>query len=135
MRSRCQNPKHVHFDWYGGRGITVCERWQSFENFFADMGKRPDGTSIDRIDTLGNYEPGNCRWATTVTQNRNRGDFNLLIEFKGERRLLLEWAQITGIKYQTIWRRIYRANWSIERALSTPVPASAMVQIGGPTCV
>jgi hypothetical protein len=72
MRQRCLNPNTAAYPNYGGRGITVCEDWHSFENFYADMGDPSPGLSIDRINNDGNYEPGNCRWATRAEQTRNR---------------------------------------------------------------
>ena len=84
MRARCTNPKNKRYDDYAGRGITVCERWKSFENFLADMGERPIKMTLDRIDVNGNYEPSNCRWADAKTQANNKRKLRVLDKFTSE---------------------------------------------------
>lgn len=107
MISRCTLPNADRKKRYFYRGITVCERWlHSFENFYADMGKRPsDKHSIDRKDNDGNYEPGNCRWAIKTKQTRNRSS-NKMIEYKGETLPLAEWCDRLRLNYKTIFRRL-----------------------------
>lgn len=122
MRKRCINPNASGFYKYGARGTMVCERWQLFENFIADMGPRPSSEhSIDRFpDTNGHYEPGNCRWATPAEQSRNRRN-NITLTFNGRTMLLVEWADEIGIKRKTLRARIFYCGWSIERALTAPL--------------
>jgi hypothetical protein len=123
LLSRCFSRRIGSRDWrdYAARGITVCDRWRySFDNFLADMGKRPGpGYSIDRIDTNGNYTPENCRWATAVEQNRNKRS-NRVIEHDGKRMTLVEWSEVTGISRELIYARIVRLGWTVERTLMTP---------------
>lgn len=120
MKNRCHDPNNQQYKNYGGRGISVCERWHSFENFLSDMGNRPGGAEIDRKDNFGNYEPGNCRWTTKKVNNRNRRD-NHILEFNGEKKCIAEWAEKTGIGWHTIYYRIYKCGWSIDEALTAPV--------------
>lgn len=106
MLSRCNNPNHANFPWYGARGIRVCERWSIYENFLADMGRRPsDAHSIDRIDVNGNYEPSNCRWAGNVVQNRNTR-WNHTVTVNGETKCVTEWLESTGVNRRTFYRRV-----------------------------
>jgi len=119
MIRRTSDPSRRDFPNYGGRGIAVCERWRDFPAFLADMGYRPPGCSIDRIDVDGNYEPSNCRWSTRTEQNRNTRR-NRLVTFCGRRMSLAEACEIANIPYGTVKSRITRLGWSEERALSIP---------------
>ncbi len=128
MMSRCNYEKNIRWPNYGGRGIKICWRWHIFRNFLADMGERPSREhSIDRIDNNGDYEPGNCRWATRKEQCRNRKS-NRIIEFQGQRLTLAEWSERTGIKSFTIAARIDNFGWSVEKALTQTVAPHAKTQ-------
>ncbi len=117
MLNRCRNENDERFADYGGRGIRVCKRWNSFEKFFSDMGMRPEGTTLDRINNDGNYSPSNCRWATTVEQQNNRRD-TLLITKNGETLSIRNWARRLSLDYSTIRKRIFRSGWEPEEALA-----------------
>ena len=117
IRDRCQNKEAAKYPDYGGRGISVCERWQKFQNFLADMGEKPGPEySLDRIDNDGDYRPENCRWADAKTQSNNRRS-NRFIEFDGERKTIAQWADETGLSQHMIFKRLERG-WSIERTLT-----------------
>ena len=118
LKQRCTNPKSMGYPDYGGRGIAVCERWmESFEAFYQDMGPRPsDLHSIDRKDVNGNYEPGNCRWATNEEQHSNRRN-NVFIEYDGRRQTVAQWARESGLHPSTVRHRL-KAGWPMERALT-----------------
>ncbi len=121
MTYRCYNADCKCYGRYGGRGIIVCEHWRnSFENFLEDMGPRPSRQhSIDRFpNTKGNYEPGNCRWATRKQQQRNLKS-NRLIEFRGETLCVSEWAERLGVDRHRIYDRLNRG-WSDESAITEP---------------
>lgn len=118
MRNRCQNPNVPAFRNYGGRGITVCDRWQDFANFYADMGDRPDGKSLDRINNDLGYSPENCRWAGRGQQARNKRSLRM-VTANGHTRCLGEWAEITGLSVSTLWARLHYG-WSEDATVSTP---------------
>lgn len=121
MRQRCYNKNSPKYKNYGARGIKVCDRWlHSFENFYADMGKCPDGFSLDRIDVNGDYTPENCRWADDVTQCNNR-QFNFKVTFNGITETLRYWSEKTGINKSALYLRIHRRGWDVEKALTTPL--------------
>ena len=116
MIQRCRNKRHKRYKDYGGRGIAVCERWQSsFENFFADMGPRPEGLSLDRINNNKGYSPENCRWATP-NQQTNNARSNRRIACRGISQTTAQWARMLGILRRTIsWR--HSRGWPAEQAL------------------
>lgn len=119
MVQRCANPDNKRFPLYGGRGITVCARWRaSFENFLADMGRKPSAKhSLDRINVNGHYEPSNCRWATWAEQHRNKRN-NVFITFGDRTMCLRDWALAVGVTYSALRKRL--SKWPLERALTAP---------------
>jgi hypothetical protein len=120
MLNRCRNPKVKEFKNYGARGIDVCPRWWKFENFKVDMGDRPFGTTLERADNQGNYDPRNCYWATRASQARNKRN-NRVITYKGRSQILQDWANDLGINAAALHHRL-ASGWSIEKALTTPKP-------------
>lgn len=119
MKQRCLNPNATSHDRYGGRGITIHEAWiNSFDQFLADMGERPEGTTLDRIDPDGNYEPSNCRWAGLKTQQRNR-NVTPTLTHDGVTRTFAEWSELTGVSSKILSWRI-KNGWGAEKTLTTP---------------
>lgn len=117
MKSRCHTATSPAYKWYGARGISVCERWRfSFENFYFDMGDRPIGLTLDRIDNNGNYEKSNCRWATPKIQARNSRNAKKL-EHNGLFLCLPDWAELVGISVYTLKTRLKRG-WKLSNALT-----------------
>lgn len=108
MKQRCIDPRHAQFAYYGGRGVSVCDRWaKSFEAFLADMGERPEGMTIERNDPNGNYEPGNCRWATEADQARNRRS-TILVTRNGVTKCVKDWCDELGMNVDKVYGRIRR---------------------------
>lgn len=120
MKGRCENPNSHIWKYYGGRGITVCERWSNlkdgYANFAADMGEPPVGTTLDRIDNSKGYEPGNCRWATWQEQANNKRP----AKFDLDPESLYQRAKAVGLPYSTLYQRVKILGWSLEKALATP---------------
>lgn len=120
MLRRCRNPHSKSYHLYGGRGIIVVPRWDSFENFLADMGLRPHPRlTLERLDNDGPYSPENCVWASWKVQRRNSRQ-NRLITLNGETKCMVEWAELSGLSPQLVKQRISIYGWSPERALSQP---------------
>lgn len=127
MNDRCCKPATNGYDNYGGRGIKVCNRWSDANdsgvvNFVEDMGRRPRGCTIDRIDPDGDYTPSNCRWATDKEQRNN---MRTAVTFRGETKSLTEWGRGVGISQTTMHARINKHGWSMEKALTTPIRGKA----------
>lgn len=119
MLKRCYEPKTYKYECYGGKGITVCEEWHDFWNFvnWSDsVGGRPEGYTLDRIDSNGNYEPDNCRWADYKTQSRNKST-NRYLTYNNKTQTIKDWSDELCIPYRTLNNRINRG-WSVERALT-----------------
>lgn len=118
MIGRCRYSSTNGYKNYGGNGVKICERWMQFENFYADMGERPTGKTLDRYpDKNGNYEPSNCRWATPEEQRRNSNQ-NRVITFQGKTLCLVDWANLLCLSATSLSKRLRK--WSLERALTEP---------------
>jgi hypothetical protein len=116
MMRRCYDHGYKDYPYYGGRGITVCERWHRFENFYADMGERPEGMTLDRVDVNRQYNKSNCRWASRTTQMNNTTR-NRWLTYEGTTMTMSEWAKVTGISYTVLRARLNMLHWSLGRAL------------------
>lgn len=120
MKERCYNKNCEGYQWYGARGVIICDRWlASFESFFSDMGLCPAGLTIERIDCNGNYEPSNCTWATEREQGYNKRTTKRVIAF-GRLQNLMQLERVAGLEAATIRNRLY-LGWSPERAATTPL--------------
>lgn len=119
MRQRCNNPNAANYLRYGGRGISVCERWSKFKNFYADMGPAPSPQhTLGRLDNDGPYEPGNCAWQDVENQQNNRRN-NVHIKAFGETKTLAQWSRHTGLTRDMIRHRIFKMGMAPEEALTT----------------
>ena len=116
MQQRCNDPNKTNYEFYGARGITVCERWLTFENFYEDMGDAAKGMTLERIDNNAGYSPSNCRWATLKEQCRNRRS-NVMIEYNGKTQCLRDWTDEFGLDYGTCRSR-YSRGMSLDRVFS-----------------
>ena len=119
MKQRCLNPKDKGYKDYGGRGIKVCERWMVFANFISDMGPRPDGMTIERMDNDGDYEPSNCRWATQKEQKSNYRR-NRFVTYRDQRYTLRQLCDLKGMRFSTLRERMQRG-WTVEDAVDGPI--------------
>lgn len=119
MKARCLNPKNARYEGYGGRGITICDRWLKFENFREDMGEPPEGLSLERRDNDAGYSKDNCYWATRAEQQANLRT-NVRLTYQGKTQHVAAWAREVGLAEITLVTRL-RRGWPVERALSAPI--------------
>ena len=120
MIQRCSNKSNISYKYYGERGITVCDRWvKSIDNFIEDMGERPEGQTLDRIDSKGNYEPSNCKWSTIKEQNNNKSSI-IMLSFNGETMNLSDWAKKLNTSPAALHYRIVKMKLPESVALTTP---------------
>ena len=120
MKVRCMSTQNKAYPAYGGRGIKICKRWLKFANFFADMGKRPKGKVLDRMNNDGPYSPTNCRWATPKESANNRGN-SRWVTIKGEKLTLTEWCKRLAVPYGRVKFRVYVYGWNPIDALFAPI--------------
>ncbi len=122
MWNRCTNPKYHSFHRYGGRGITVCSRWETFEAFYEDMGPKPaPGHTLERKDNDGPYSKDNCRWATRFEQGQNTSKTTDWVVLNGERLTFAVASRRLGLKSWTLANRVHRDGWTLEQAIATPL--------------
>jgi hypothetical protein len=120
MRERCNNTKHKKYKVYGGRGITICERWNDFKSFLMDMGRKPDPKfTIERDDVNGNYEPANCRWIDRKDQGRNKRN-SVFVTYNGKRMLLIDVVDDLGLSRSAVYGRLQNG-WTLAQAIALPI--------------
>lgn len=120
MNQRCNNPNNTSWPSYGGRGIKICSEWEDFVIFLQDMGERPDGMTLDRINNDGNYEPSNCRWAT-VSQQADNTSKTVYLTYEGQIKTVMQWAEEFGMKHSTLYSRVFQQGKTVDQALTIPV--------------
>jgi hypothetical protein len=128
MKQRCFNTKHKDYYQYGGRGITICEEWFKFENFYNDMGEKPEGLTLDRNNVNNNYCKENCRWASIFEQNNNKTN-TVYYTFKDETLTLAQWGLRFKISRRLLRQRLNTQKWSMEDALTLPKRSRAKKKI------
>lgn len=120
MHARCKNPKHQNYERYKQLGVTVCEEWDSFDKFLEDMGLKPSPEhTIDRIENTKGYYKDNCKWSTRKEQQRNKRN-TTFVTYKEQTKSVPEWAEILGFSLATLYNRIVKLEWDVEKAFTRP---------------